>query len=338
MRLDEYKLPHLLYDAHEPGEALPEGEQYNITGTVAGAIIGQSKYKTAYSEWERIRKEIREGGREPSKTNTAMKRGIMLERCLKSQIYDVIREFGEREMEKDYVFMESPGRIHNPKYPNWYAHIDGIFIPKDKAMTPVLLEIKTVAYNFGDWSDETLPSVYYWQILYYLTIMELKECIVVALVNSEFKIMRVVFDKDQSEMLIKSLREFEECILSGTPPEATGLDVEVAAALKASNDTEIKDIDLEAVVSDSRSYLEINEQIDTLNKAKKKLSVQIIQGMNGNKKYDNADIAITVSRSEGRRTINVDRAKRMLSEDKFNAVVSVGKPSERLLIRKKVLK
>ena len=338
MRLDEYKLPHLLYDPHEPGEALPVGEQYNITGTVAGAIIGESKYKTAYSEWERIRREIREGGKEPSKINTAMKRGIMLERCLKSQIYDIIREFGERDMEKDYVFMESPGRIHNKKYPNWYAHIDGIFIPKDESMTPVLLEIKTAAYNLGDWSDDRLPSVYYWQVQFYLTIMELKECIVVALVNSEFKIMRVVFDDAQFHLIIKSLREFEECLLSGTPPEATGLDVDVAAALKASNDTEIKDIDLESVVSDSRSYLEINEKIDALTRAKKKLSVNIIQCMNGNKKYDNEDISVTVSRSEGRRTINIDRAKRMLEEDKFNAIVSVGKPSERLLIRKKVLK
>lgn len=183
-----------------------------IGGADVAAILGISKWKTAYQLW--LEKTGQENG-EP--TNEQRERVLARGKRLEPVVLDMLAE------ETGIEITARNQRYKDSELPFMACEIDA-----ESGDTNV--EIKTVhpfaAKDWGDEGTDEIPVYYTAQVMHGLSITQRKECIVAALIGADdLRIHRVEYDAEAAEMIRNKVRWFwTDCVLGGVAPEPASLD------------------------------------------------------------------------------------------------------------------
>jgi putative phage-type endonuclease len=199
-----------------------------IGGSEVGAIVGASKYESAYSLWAKKSKLISD----EVSDNEAMYWGRALEPV-------VIDRFAEEHPELTLI-REAGTWVHNDR-DYQLANPDAIYQRSDG--TYGILEIKTARYA-DDWSDG-VPQYYMTQIQWYLSAFGFGEAyLAVLFAGSDYREFFVEAQPMWQESDLTKVQEFLSCIAEQRKPEWDGAEATVMAVRQQhpeiESDTEVE--------------------------------------------------------------------------------------------------
>lgn len=190
-----------------------EQRKKGIGGSEVAAIVGLSRFKSAYSVFlDKI------GELPPIEDNPKMKAGRVLEPVIADWFTD---ETGIKVQEQKWIFQHS-------QYPFMLANIDR-WVPGENAG----LEIKnTSEYNRQDWFDgltEIIPVEYQLQSNHYMAVTNADKWYVAVLIGGWDFQWRVI---ERDEQLIKNLITIEQNfwdnhVLANVPPQVGSQDTDL---------------------------------------------------------------------------------------------------------------
>ncbi len=174
-----------------------------ITSADASAIMGVSKWSSAYKTWlDKL------GFGESKQDNFAMQRGRELEPIARELF---IKETG---------IMVVPEVIFSKKYNFMMASLDGIDFSQQ-----VICEIKApgqVDHQIA--LDGEVPNHYMPQLNHQMITAGVKKCFYVSFTLESYKILEVYLDQEEAKTLIEKEMEFYNCIQNLIPPPFTEKD------------------------------------------------------------------------------------------------------------------
>lgn len=190
-----------------------EQRKLGIGGSDIGAIMGKSKYRTAYQIWQdKLGKESSFEG------NDATHWGKIHEPAILAN-YAGITGNG---ISTENLFIKSK------KYPWLQGNIDAWVLD-----TPIILEAKTTRFYDEEWGEngsEKIPATYRLQCAHYCLIasefvpMDGADIAVLGS-TSDFRIYHYLRDKETEEKILEATHKFwHEHVLKGVPPEAQTID------------------------------------------------------------------------------------------------------------------
>lgn len=178
-----------------------EQRQTGIGGSETAAILGISPYDTPITIWRRKR-----GLEPPKEQSEAMRWGNVLE-PLVLQRYE--QEQGIQVISPDMTF-------RHPSLPQMIANVDGLAFSGKR-----VVEVKTTrnGRNWGEPLSEEIP-VYHWiQVQHYLAVTQAELADVAVLIaGSDFRIYRVVPNREFQERMMAAIIEFWRHVESGEEP------------------------------------------------------------------------------------------------------------------------
>lgn len=191
-----------------------------IGGSDAAAVLGLSKWKTAYDVFL-----DKTGQAEPTPDNDAMLWGRLLEPVIRQQYAD--RTGREVAMPEMLTMADKPYIV---------ANVDGLCSDR-------VLEIKT-ARTSKDWGEEgtdEVPMQYFLQCQHYLMVTGKPVADVAVLIGSaDFRIYTVEANEKLFGVMQTAYAEFwNNHVLTGTPPEAVSY-ADAVARFKVSNGQSIE--------------------------------------------------------------------------------------------------
>lgn len=183
-----------------------------IGGSDVAAILGISKWKTAYQLWLE-----KTGQAEDEPVDEKRERVFARGKRLEPVVLDMLTEDtgieitarNQRYVDSDWPFMA--------------CEIDA-------EAGDTNIEIKTVhPFAAKDWGDEGTDEIPVWytaQVMYGMAITNRKECIVAALIGADdLRIHRVEYDAETAAMVRDRVRWFwTDCVLGGVAPQPANLD------------------------------------------------------------------------------------------------------------------
>ncbi len=176
-----------------------------IGGSDIAAIVGASRYKTAYQVWAE-----KTGLIQGSPDNPAMLWGRKLEPVILQHYAETTgRAVSQCDM------------LRHPEHPFMVANLDGF--TDDKR----IVEIKTArrADAWGDPGTDQVPQEYFLQVQWYMAVTGFEVADIAVLIGaSDYRQYEVAADKELHDMLIREAADFWSCVEKGTPPEASSLD------------------------------------------------------------------------------------------------------------------
>ena len=186
-----------------------------IGGSDAAAVLGLSKWKTAYDVFL-----DKTGQSEPTPDNDAMLWGRLLEPVIRQQYAD--RTGREVAM---------PSMLTDAKSPYIVANVDGLCDDR-------VLEIKTArtAKDWGEEGTDEVPMQYFIQCQHYLLVTGKPIADVAVLIGSaDFRIYTVEANEKLFGVMRTAYAEFwNNHVLTGNPPEAVSY-ADAVARFKVSN-------------------------------------------------------------------------------------------------------
>jgi putative phage-type endonuclease len=208
-----------LGDAKFMGSFTPKDPEWHalradrIGGSEVGAIVGASKYESAYSLWAKklglISDEVSD--------NEAMYWGRALEPV-------IVDRFSSEH--PDLELIRDAGTWVNNERDYHLANPDAIYKKPDG--TYGILEIKTARYA-DDWTDG-IPQYYMTQVQWYLSCFGFSEGYVAVLFSgSDYREYPVTADQLWQEDDLYKVSEFLECIAEKRKPEWDGAEATVMA-------------------------------------------------------------------------------------------------------------
>jgi len=172
-------------------EAIEARKQY-IGGSDAAAILGRSRYKTAYQVWA-----IKTGQIIPPDISdkTAVKLGNKLEQT--------VAEFFEEATGKRLI--RSNRTLFHPRYKFLGANIDRIVVGEDAG-----LECKTTGqYSESEWRGSEIPEEYLIQCYHYMAVTGKKTWYIAVLIgNRNFLWKEITRNQDIIDKIIKKEVDF----------------------------------------------------------------------------------------------------------------------------------
>lgn len=183
-----------------------------IGGSDVAAILGISKWKTAYQLWLE-----KTGQAEDEPINEQRERVFARGKRLEPVVLDMLAE------ETGIEITARNQRYKDSELPFMACEIDA-------ETGDTNIEIKTVhpfaAKDWGDEGTDEIPVYYTAQVMHGLAITQRKECIVAALIGADdLRIHRVEYDAEAAEMIRNKVRWFwTDCVLGGVAPEPVSLD------------------------------------------------------------------------------------------------------------------
>ena len=187
----------------------------SIGSSEAAAVMGMSPYMNETDLWE----SKREKSKKTIEENEDMARGHASEPLILS-LYKT--ETGDEVKWGDKILLRSSSM----KFMT--ATLDGIGIGKSDGL-PYVIEVKSISRNRDEWTDETVPSHYYLQVLHQLSVTRFKRAVLLArFCRTEWGGDSVYercyhFEYDKLENEIRSLEKverkfWEEYVVNGTRP------------------------------------------------------------------------------------------------------------------------
>lgn len=178
-----------------------------ISGSRIAAVAGLSPFLTVHDVWMEI------FGLKPESEKTPdLLRGIHLGPAICRWYQDITKTkvlyVGSRE--KLYV---------HPEEPIVYCHPDGVIKKQDKAIK--VLEVKCPRFS-NDWGEpgtDQIPEYYLPQVMWECACVQVSECDVASLLNSDLNIYTVRYDPELFRALVEIAKKFwAEYVETQTPP------------------------------------------------------------------------------------------------------------------------
>ena len=232
-----------------------------IGGSEVGAIVGASKYESAYSLW------AKKLGLIPSEVadNDFMYWGRALEPVVIDRFE---RDHPELRLVRDvgtWVHRERDYQLANPDA--IYQNFDGSY---------GVLEIKTARYS-DDWQDG-VPQYYMTQVQWYLSCFGFSEAYVAVLfAGSEYREFFIRAEPMWQESDLERVQDFRECIRTETQPVWDGAEATVMAVRQ-----QHPEIDPKSQIELGELGLHYSSALDELETAKTKsneLQARVLDAM-----------------------------------------------------------
>ena len=138
-----------------------EGRKHSIGASDAAAVMGISPWKTEAQLWDE-----KANGKTLDFNNSDTVRGHRSENHI-LELYGI--ETGRKIFSGERIMLMSN---HNPFMS---CTLDGIdFTDEDN---PIIIEVKSVKFSHGDWSDDKIPDYYFTQLLHQLAVTGWNEAI-----------------------------------------------------------------------------------------------------------------------------------------------------------------
>ena len=242
-----------------------------IGGSDIAAIVGYSKWESAYSLWCKKTGRIQD-----STTSSAMEWGNRLEDV-------IIDKFADEH--PDYTLLRNVGSWAHNERPWQKANPDGLYFDANGELC--LLEVKTAQYE-DDWKTLTpgeydVPLHYQTQVQWYLQTLGLSKGTVIVLFHGNlYKEITFEAMPFMQDINLEDAAKFWEHVQEKKRPEWDGSDVTVEAVRKqhpdidADESVELMELAAEYKIADEQ----VNAYTDTLNRTK----AEILDIM-GNAKY-----------------------------------------------------
>lgn len=177
-----------------------------IGGSDVAAILGLSKWKSAYDIWV-------------DKTTD-----VLQEEYSNESIYwgNVLEEIVAQEFSKQTGFKVRRNNkiLQHPEYYWMRASIDRKIVGEN-----ALLECKTTSeYNKNEWKDDEIPLNYILQCMHYLAVTGFEKCYIACLVGGRHFIYKEILRNEEViKVLIEKERIFwQEHVEKNIPPEVDG--------------------------------------------------------------------------------------------------------------------
>ena len=239
------------------GSFTPEDPQWHelrskrIGGSEVGAIVGASKYESAYSLWAKklglISDEVED--------NEFMYWGRALEPVVIDRFQ---RDHPELKLFRDmgtWVHKDRDYQLANPDA--IYQNLDGSY---------GVLEIKTARYS-DDWQDG-VPQYYMTQVQWYLSCFGFSEAYVAVLfAGSEYREFFIRAEPMWQESDLERVQDFRECVRQERKPAWDGAEATVMAVRQ-----QHQDIDPKSQVELGELGLHYSSSLEDLETAKSKVN------------------------------------------------------------------
>jgi putative phage-type endonuclease len=228
-----------------------EARSSRIGGSEVGAIVGASKYESAYSLWAKKLGYI--DSQKPE--NEFMYWGKALEPVV---IDRFAKDHPELEIIRDagtWVHKDRPFQLANP---------DAIYQTADGKYG--ILEIKTARYS-DDWADG-VPQYYMTQVQWYLSTFEFDEAyLAVLFAGSDYKEFRIEAMPMWQESDLQKVQQFLACLETETKPNWDGSEATVKTVREMN-----PDIDPEAKVELGELGIHYGNSLTDLEAQKEKVN------------------------------------------------------------------
>jgi len=172
-----------------------------IGGSDIAAIMGQSRWKTAYRLWAEKTGKIE---MPDLSNNAAVEMGTRLEQF----VADLFAEKTGKQVRKQ-------SKMYSHKeYPFMVAHVDRLITGGDE-----LLECKTCSqYKLEEWENK-IPKEYVLQVIWYLGITGRKRGWIACLIGGQkFDYKCIEFDEELFNMMVERAVKFWEMVQNNIPP------------------------------------------------------------------------------------------------------------------------
>lgn len=221
-----------------------------IGGSDAGAVLGLSPWKSAYTLW--AEKTGRISGEKED--NDAMRCGRDLENYVASRFMEAT---GKR-LRKDNK------RYSLAEYPYMVGHVDRMIIGEKAG-----LECKTAnSYQNKEYSAGIYPDQYYAQCQHYMAVTGMDRWYLAVLCFPHFYWFEIQRDEVEIQALIEAEQEFWKCVQDDIPPAVDGSDSTTETLMKMYTDGKSDDENFVMIraseVSDLSQYFAIKAQIKEL--------------------------------------------------------------------------
>ena len=234
-----------------------------IGGSDAAAIIGKSRWKSAFSVY------LDKLGMEDDQTSPVMEMGNLLEGYV-AELFT--RESGKKVARRNRTYTSK-------SHPCMMANIDRYVVGEQAG-----LECKTTTrYNSSDWDAGEVPPEYYWQCMHYMAVLGYDHWYLAVLMrdSGDFRWYRI--DRDQAEIdrLIEAEEDFWGLVQRRTPPPTSGLESETDKLneLYPADKANGESVDLTELGRDIQSRVELDKQIKDMSKVREALDQKIKRAM-----------------------------------------------------------
>lgn len=281
-----------------------------------GAILGFSKYKTAFEVWQEKTAEcVIETIQTP-----AMKRGIIFE--------DTVAEMYKAETGR-MIWRDNKVRIHEA-LPFMLANLDRIIPDLHDGRGTGILEIKTVSsYAYKAWAEE-IPNYYYAQLQHQLFVTgwtwgEMAVCVVD---TGELNILPFERNEIFIEEMVDVAKLFWACVQSKNPPERVASDFSKSASVLGAKEATIDILAKCGTINSLKSHMkELKSETDTI--------IEEVQSFIGDceKLTSSGEIIATWKRSKD--GVTLDAKKLAAEKPEIYERYSITKPGSRRFLMAK---
>lgn len=234
--------------------------QCGIGGSDVGAILGVSKYKTAFEVYLEKTEPITEVG----------------EQSESAYFGDIFEDVVAKEFEKRTGKKVRRDRKHykHKEYPFMVANIDRRVVGEN-----AILECKTAnQFLSNEWEEDEIPASYLLQVQHYLFVTEAELGYIAVLIGGQkFIWKQVQRDEELIEMIIEAENEFWKMVEDKTPPPLDGSSAAEKYLLEKYSNAEVGKIEeLGLEYKDKiKNLFELKDQKDLLDTQIKEIENQI---------------------------------------------------------------
>jgi putative phage-type endonuclease len=263
-------LPYELIAQHVP--LSPEWHAtrtLGLGGSEIAAVLGLSKYESAFSLWHR-----KAGGIIPESDNPAMEWGRRLEGV-------VAAKFAENH--PDLALVNTPGTYRNRERTWQIANPDGVLFDDDRPfpLAPVAIyEGKTARYDYewGTPGTDEIPVPYLVQVRWYMDVFGVDTCHLAVLIGgSDYREYVIHPDADDTALMQSAGAAFMRSLDEGVPPSLDGSDATYQAVRVLHPDIELRDVEIdEELASD---YLTACDNLTDAEAAKRFYASTVLDAM-----------------------------------------------------------
>lgn len=226
------------------------GRQAYIGGSDAGAVLGLSPWKSAFTLW--AEKTGRISGEKED--NDAMRCG----RDLENYVANRFMEATGKRLRKDNK------RYSLAEYPYMVGHVDRMIIGEKAG-----LECKTAnSYQNKDYAAGIYPDQYYAQCQHYMAVTGAERWYLAVLCFPHFYWFEIQRDEVEISALIEAEKEFWKCVTEDIPPEVDGSESTTETLVQLYPDGKTDDDSSVLIrtsdISDMAAYFDIKAQIKEL--------------------------------------------------------------------------
>jgi putative phage-type endonuclease len=262
MTVTAYATPEaVLIGDFPPGSAEWHAARKNgLGGSEIAAVVGLSKWESAYSTWHR-----KAGRIGPVEQTEPMRWGHLLEPVIAD-------EFANRHPE---LLVTPAGTFANVDRRWQIANPDRLVAAQGGVWSGLEIKTARVADGWGPDGSDEIPVYYRAQIQHYMDTLGLPKFYVAVLIGgSEYREYAVPYDENDALILRNAGEAFIASLAAGIPPEPDGSDASYDAALRLSVGVEATAVEIPPGLA--TSYNSARSAVDDATERRKEASARIL--------------------------------------------------------------